>query len=83
MRVKNSTQRFQAFGQDLQESFGGDSRGRTREVLKNLLESDAEQQMADHLGRLKKSIPERGTSVAGYTRRGIYWRKCGGGRKGR
>lgn len=50
MRVKNSTQRFEVFVQDLQESFWGDFQGRTREVLKKLLETDAEQQMADYLG---------------------------------
>ena len=50
MRVKNSTQRFEAFVQDLQESFWGDFQGRTREALKKLLETDAEQQMADYLG---------------------------------
>jgi putative transposase len=50
MRVKNTTQRFQVFVQDLQESFWGDFQGRTREVLKKLLESDAEQEMADYLG---------------------------------
>ena len=50
MRVKNTTQRFQAFVQDLQESFWGDFQGRTRETLKRLLEADAEQQMADYLG---------------------------------
>jgi len=50
MRVKNNTQRFQLFVQDLQESFWGDFQGRTREMLKKLLESDAEQQMADYLG---------------------------------
>src|SRR6266404_7084422 len=50
MRVKNSTQRFQAFVQDVQESFWGDFQGRTREMLKKLLEADAEQQMAEHLG---------------------------------
>jgi hypothetical protein len=50
MRVKNTTERFQVFVQDLQESFWGDFQGRTREVLKKLLESDAEQQMADYLG---------------------------------
>jgi hypothetical protein len=50
MRVKNNTQRFQAFVQDLQESFWGDFQGRTRELLERLLESDAEQQMADYLG---------------------------------
>ena len=50
MRVKNTTQRFQAFVQDVQEGFWGDFQGRTREVLKKLLETDAEQQMADYLG---------------------------------
>jgi transposase-like protein len=50
MRVKNNTQRFQAFVQDVQESFWGDFQGRTREMLKKLLEADAEQQMAEHLG---------------------------------
>src|ERR1700740_821460 len=50
MRVKNTTARFQAFVQNLQESFWGDFQGRTREMLKKLLESDAEQQMADYLG---------------------------------
>ncbi len=47
MRVKNTTQRFQVFVRDLQESFWGDFQGRTREMLKKLLETDAQQQMAD------------------------------------
>lgn len=50
MRVKNSTQRFTAFVQNLQESFWGDFQGQTRRKLKELLEGDAEQQMADYLG---------------------------------
>src|ERR1700758_272765 len=50
MRVKNSTQRFELFVRDLQESFWGDFQGKTREMLKKLLESDAEQQMAEYLG---------------------------------
>jgi transposase-like protein len=50
MRVQNNTARFAAFVQDVQESFWGDFQGRTREVLKKLLESDAEQQMAEYLG---------------------------------
>ncbi len=50
MRVKNTTQRFEVFVRDLQESFWGDFQGRTREMLKRLLESHAEQQMADYLG---------------------------------
>jgi len=32
MRVKNITQRFEGFVQDLQESFWGDFQGRTREM---------------------------------------------------
>ncbi len=50
MRVKNSTARFQGFVQDLQESFWGDFQGQTRQVLKRLLESNAEQRMAEYLG---------------------------------
>jgi hypothetical protein len=45
MRVKDNTERFRLFVRDLQESFWGDFQGRTREMLKKLLESDAEQQM--------------------------------------
>jgi putative transposase len=50
MRVKNTTQRFQVFVRDLQESFWGDFQGNTREVLKRMLETDAEQQMSEYLG---------------------------------
>jgi transposase-like protein len=50
MRVKNSTARFEGFVQELQESFWGDFQGRTRQVLKALLETDAEQRMAEYLG---------------------------------
>jgi transposase-like protein len=50
MRVKNITQRFEAFVQNLQESFWGDFQGQTRQRLKDLLEKDAEQQMAEYLG---------------------------------
>lgn len=50
MRVNNNTARFTGFVQELQESFWGDFQGQTREVLKRLLESDAEQQMAEYLG---------------------------------
>ena len=50
MRVKNSTQRFAVFVQNLQESFWGDFQGRTREALQKLLEADSEQQMAEYLG---------------------------------
>ena len=50
MRVKNTTARFQAFVQNLQESFWGEFQGRTQQVLKKLLESDAELQMAEYLG---------------------------------
>jgi len=50
MRVKHSTQRFEVFVQDLQESFWGDFQGQTQQMLKQLLETDAEQQMAEYLG---------------------------------
>lgn len=50
MRVKNSTQRFELFVRDLQESFWGDFQGRTRETLQKLLEADSQQQMAEYLG---------------------------------
>ena len=50
MRVKNTTQRFEVFVRDLQESFWGDFHGKTREVLKRLLETDAEQRMSEYLG---------------------------------
>jgi putative transposase len=50
MRVKNITQRFEAFVQNLQESFWGDFQGQMRCRLKELLEKDAEQQMAEYLG---------------------------------
>jgi putative transposase len=50
MRVKNITQRFEAFVQNLQESFWGDFQGQTRQRLKEVLEKDAQQQMAEYLG---------------------------------
>ncbi len=50
MRTDYTTQRFQVFVRELQESFWGDFQGRTRETLKRLLETDAEQQMAEYLG---------------------------------
>ena len=50
MRMKNITQRFEAFVQNLQESFWGDFQGQTRRRMKELLEKDAEQQMAEYLG---------------------------------
>jgi len=50
MRVKNNTERFAGFVRDLQESFWGDFQGQTRELLQKLLETDAEQQMAEYLG---------------------------------
>jgi len=50
MRVKNITQRFQAFVQNLQESFWGDFQGQMRRRLKEMLEKDAEPQMTEYLG---------------------------------
>jgi transposase-like protein len=50
MRVDYTTQRFELFVRDLQESFWGDFQGRTRETLQRLLAADSEQQMAEYLG---------------------------------
>ena len=50
MRIKSNTQRFQVFVQNLQESFWGDFQGQTRQRLKELLEKDAQEQMAEYLG---------------------------------
>jgi len=50
MRVKNITQRFEGFVQDLQERFWGDFQGQTGEMLKKFLQADAEPQMAEYLG---------------------------------
>ena len=74
MRIKNNTQRFEAFVRDVQESFWGDFQGRARETLQKLLEADSEQQMAEHLG-LKWH--ERPASEAGRIdyRNGFYERE--------
>ena len=74
MRVKNTTQQFAAFVQDVQESFWGDLQGRTRETLKKLLEADSEQQMAEYLGL---QWYERGAAAAGRIdyRNGFYQRR--------
>jgi transposase-like protein len=72
MRVKNSTQRLEGFVRDLQESFWGDFQGRTREVLKKPLESDAEQQMATYLGLKWHERAEPGQRVD--YRNGFYER---------
>ncbi len=50
MRIHYTTEHFRGFVQDLQESFWGDLQGKTRAVLKELLEKDSEQQMAEYLG---------------------------------
>jgi len=50
MRIHYTTEHFRGFVQDLQDSFWGDFQGQTRQALKELLEKDAEQQMAEHLG---------------------------------
>lgn len=72
MRVKNITQRFEAFVENLQESFWGDFQGQTRQRLKELLEKDAEQQMAEYLG-LRWHERVRGAERVDY-RNGFYER---------
>jgi hypothetical protein len=69
MRVKNSAQWFQVFVRDVEESFCG--QGWTREMLKKLLEADAEQQMEEHVGL---QWHERGPAVM--CRKGFYERNC-------
>jgi transposase-like protein len=73
MRVKNITQQFQAFVENLQESFWGDFQGQTRQRLKELLEKDAEQQMAEYLG-LKWHERARSEQPRVDSRNGVYER---------
>ena len=74
MRIKNNTQRFEVFVQDVQESFWGDFQGRTRETLQRLLETDSQQQMAEYLWLRNH---ERATGEAGCIdyRNGYYERE--------
>ena len=74
MRIKNSTQRFEVFVRDMQESFWGDLQGRTRETLQKLLEADSEQQRAEHLGRQWHERPAGQAGRIDY-RNGFYQRK--------
>jgi putative transposase len=74
MRVKNTTQRFAVFVQNLQESFWGDFQGRTRETLQKLLEADSEQQMAEYLGLKWHERPAAGAGRIDY-RNGFYQRQ--------
>lgn len=45
-----STEQFQAFVEDLRESFWGDLQGKTRRLLEELLKKDSEQQREEYLG---------------------------------
>jgi len=74
MRVNYTTQRFEHFVRDLQESFWGDFQGKTRETLKRLLEADSEQQMAEYLGlRWYERAAEEQPRVD--SRNGVYERE--------
>src|ERR1700752_3560474 len=74
MRIKNNTQQFEVFVQDLQESFWGDFQGRTRETLQKLLEADSEQQMAEYLGLKWHARPAAEAGRIDY-RNGYYERE--------
>src|ERR1700693_3707370 len=74
MRIKNSTQRFEVFVRELQESFWGDFQGRTRETLQRLLETDSEQQMAEYLGLKWHERPAGEVGRIDY-RNGFYQRE--------
>ena len=50
MRHDYNTEQFQAFREEVRESFWGQLRWRTQHVLQQLLEADSEQQMAEYLG---------------------------------
>ncbi len=50
MQTHYTTERFQAFVRDLQESFWGDFQGKARKALEELLKVDSEQQMEEYLG---------------------------------
>ena len=50
MRHDYSTEHFQAFRQEVRESFWGQVRWRTQHALEQILDADSEQQMAEYLG---------------------------------
>ena len=50
MRHDYSTEQFQAFRQEVRESFWGQVRWRTQHALEQMLDADSEQQMAEYLG---------------------------------
>lgn len=74
MKRDFNTSRFQGFVQELQESFWGDVQGRTRELLKKLLEADAEQQMEQWLGLKWHQRVEKPAERGDY-RNGFYERR--------
>jgi putative transposase len=74
MRIKSTTQRFEAFVRDVQESFWGDFQGRTRETLQKLLETDSQQQMAEYLGLKWHERPAAEAGRIDY-RNGFYERE--------
>ena len=50
MRHDYNTEQFQAFRQEVRESFWGQVRWRTQHALEQMLDADSEQQMAEYLG---------------------------------
>jgi putative transposase len=68
-----NTEHFQAFVQDLQASFWGDVQGRTRQTMKELMEADSQEPMAEYLGlKPRERAPEGQERVD--SRNGYYAR---------
>lgn len=65
-----STEQFQAYLEDLRESFWGRMKGQVQETLKKLMEADSEQQMEEYLGlKWYERAEEREDSRNGYYER--------------
>lgn len=68
-----STERFEGFLRDVKESFWGDMQGQVKRTVKELLEADSEQQMAEYLGLKWYERAEEGQERAD-SRNGHYER---------
>lgn len=73
MRRDFSTEQFQHFVQDLQESFWGNVQERTRKVVEDMMRADSEQQMEEYLGLKWHERPAEGKTRIDY-RNGSYVR---------
>lgn len=65
-----STEQFQAYLEDLRESFWGGMKGQVQDTLKKLMEADSERQMEEYLGlKWYERAEEREDSRNGYYER--------------